>query len=72
MTKRMTAPKLTMSDVLRQAIRDGGLPLLRLAQETGVARASLTRFVRGQRSLRLDCADKLAAYFDLTLTHKDS
>jgi plasmid maintenance system antidote protein VapI len=56
-----------ISDVLRRAILDSGLPLLRIAQETGVERASISRFVRGERSLRLDKADRLAAYFGLTL-----
>jgi plasmid maintenance system antidote protein VapI len=61
------ATKKTISEVLRQAIIDSGLSLLRLAQETGVERASLSRFVAGKRSLRLDMADKLAAYFGLQL-----
>ncbi|WP_439626761.1 helix-turn-helix domain-containing protein [Gemmata sp.] len=57
-----------MSDILRQAILDSGLPLQRIEEETGVQRASISRFVRGERSLRLDFADKLAAYLGLTLT----
>ncbi|HEV3023069.1 MAG TPA: helix-turn-helix transcriptional regulator [Pirellulales bacterium] len=68
MTKRK--PKSPMTDPLRQAIVDSGLPLLTLANETGVARASLIRFVRGQTSLRLDIADKLAAYYRLELTKR--
>lgn len=58
----------SISDVLRRAILDSGLPLLRIANETGVQRASLSRFVRGKNSLRLDMADKLATYFGLKLT----
>ncbi|HUY32803.1 MAG TPA: helix-turn-helix transcriptional regulator [Pirellulales bacterium] len=46
------------------------VPLLTLATETGVARASLIRFVRGQTSLRLDIADKLATYFNLELAKR--
>jgi plasmid maintenance system antidote protein VapI len=57
-----------ISDVLRRAILDSEIPLLRIANETGVQRASLSRFVRGKNSLRLDIADKLAAYFGLELT----
>jgi plasmid maintenance system antidote protein VapI len=57
-----------ITDVLRRAITDSGLPLLRIARETGVERASLSRFVRRKNSLRLDMADKLAAYFGLRLT----
>ena len=62
------ATKNPITDVLRRAILDSGLPLLRIAEDTGVERASLSRFVAGKRSLRLDMADKLAAYFGLTLT----
>jgi plasmid maintenance system antidote protein VapI len=64
---RKHKPPSPLTDPLRQAIRDSGLPLLRLSQETGVVRASLIRFVRGETSLRLDVADKLAAYFGLAL-----
>ncbi len=59
-----------MTDVIRQAIVESGMPLLTLSNETGVARASLIRFVRGERSLRLDCADKLAEFFGLELTKR--
>jgi plasmid maintenance system antidote protein VapI len=57
----------TMTDVLRRAILGSGLPLLRIARDTGVERASISRFVREKNSLRLDVADRLAAYLGLTL-----
>jgi plasmid maintenance system antidote protein VapI len=57
----------TMTETLRQAIRKSGLPMLTLATETGIERASLIRFARGDQSLRLDVADKLAVYFGLRL-----
>ena len=57
-----------ITEALRRAILDSGMPLLRIANETGVQRASLSRFVRGKHSLRLDVADKLAAYFGLEMT----
>ena len=38
-------------------------------QSADATRASIMRFVRGDQSLRLDMADKLAAYFGLVLTH---
>jgi plasmid maintenance system antidote protein VapI len=63
-------PKATMTDVLRQTIAESGIPLLRLSNDADVARASLIRFLRGETSLRLDVADKLAAYFGLELTAK--
>jgi plasmid maintenance system antidote protein VapI len=57
----------TISEVIRQAILDSGLPLQQIAEKAGVERASLSRFVRGERTLRLDMADKLATYFGLVL-----
>lgn len=62
-TKAPTA----MTETLRQAIRESGLPMLTLATETGIQRASLIRFARGDQSLRLDIADRLAEYFGLEL-----
>ena len=59
-----------MTDILRREIAESGLPLLQLAQKTGIARASLIRFTRGQTSLRLDIADRLADYFGLRLTRE--
>ena len=58
---------MTMSDVLRQTILESETPLLVLEREAGVQRASIRRFLRGERSLHLDIADKLAAYYRLKL-----
>jgi plasmid maintenance system antidote protein VapI len=65
----MPKPKKTptMTDVLRQTIRESGIPMLRLSEATGVDRLSIARFVNESQSLRLDCADKLATYFGLVL-----
>ena len=69
MSKRKTKlTDATMTEVLRRAIDESGLPTLTIANEAGIARASLIRFIRGEQSLRLDIADKLADYFDLELT----
>jgi plasmid maintenance system antidote protein VapI len=67
--KRKQPP--TMSDVLRQIIRDSGIPLLSLSKATGVQRASISRFLNESQSLRLDCADKLAAHFGLALVKEE-
>ena len=56
-----------ISDLLRDTISDSGVPLLTIEQDTGVKRQSIMRFLRGERSLRLDIADKLAFYFKLEL-----
>jgi plasmid maintenance system antidote protein VapI len=63
-----------ISDLLRraiaQAVEQGRTSYLALQRETGVTRASIRRFVRGERTLRLDMADGLAAYFGLELRAK--
>jgi len=66
--KQIQSP--TMSDVLRQTILESGMPLLTLAEATGVQRASIGRFVSESQSLRLDCADKLARHFGLVLVQQ--
>lgn len=62
----------TMSDVLRQTILDSEIPLLTLSKLTGVQRGSISRFLNESQSLRLDCADKLAAHFGLMLVKEDA
>jgi len=62
--KRQNSP---LTDPLRKALVQSKVPLLVLSQKTGIARASLIRFRRGETSLRLDVADKLAAYFGMKL-----
>jgi plasmid maintenance system antidote protein VapI len=63
-TRKTESP---ITDLLRKTIAESGVPNLVLHQQTGVARGSIIRFVRGDTSLRLDCADKLAEYFGLEL-----
>ena len=60
-------PSTPLTDPLKLAITESGLPLLTLEQRTGVLRATIMRFLRGDSSLRLDKADILAAYFGLSL-----
>jgi plasmid maintenance system antidote protein VapI len=57
-----------ISDPLRRAIVESGIPYKTLETATGVTRASIMRFVRGDQSLRLDIADRLAHQFGLSLT----
>jgi plasmid maintenance system antidote protein VapI len=61
------AQKQPMTDLLRRTIIESKVPLLTLEQATGVQRASISRFIKGKQSIRLDVADKLAAYFGLEL-----
>ena len=55
---------------IAQAVEQGRTNYLTLERETGVTRASIRRFVNGERTLRLDMADRLAAYFGLELRPK--
>lgn len=63
-------PNESMTDVLRRTIAESGLSYKSLSRETGVARASIQRFVDGRQSIRLDMADRLAAYFGLLVVSK--
>jgi plasmid maintenance system antidote protein VapI len=56
-----------ITDVLRRAVAESGMAHIALERATGVKRASIMRFLRGETSLRLDMADRLAAYFGLEL-----
>jgi plasmid maintenance system antidote protein VapI len=58
-----------ITDILKDAIVKSGIPYKALERETGVERSSIQRFVDGRQSIRLDKADRLAAYFSLSLTH---
>ena len=66
MAKQRKTPE-PMTETLRRAIDESELSFKALERETGVTRQSVMSFVRGERSLRLDIADKLATYFGLEL-----
>lgn len=57
-----------ISDRLREEINSSPLSFQALERETGVLRQTLMPFARGEASMRLDMADKLAEYFELELT----
>ena len=56
------AKSKTMSELLKGELA-AAKSVNGVAVATGVPKASLIRFMRGDQSLRLDKADKLAAYF---------
>jgi plasmid maintenance system antidote protein VapI len=58
-------PAESLSEVLRRTIAESGNSYKALARETGVARASIQRFVDGRQSIRLDMADRLARFLGL-------
>ncbi len=64
MTRRKDSYK-TMTEALKQAIAESELSYKALEKATGVTRQSIMGFAKGERTLRLDIADKLARYFGL-------
>lgn len=60
----------TITQTLRDAINTSELSFAALERETGVVRQSLMKFARGERSLRLDMADRLANFFELEMRNR--
>src|SRR5687768_10501881 len=56
-----------ITGALKRAIAESGMAHIAIERATGVKRQSIMRFMRGERSLRLDMADRLAAHFGLEL-----
>ncbi len=61
MTKKLTS----LSDQIRQAVNDCGVSQYAIAQETGIDRSALSRFMRSERGLPIPKLDTLAAYLRL-------
>ena len=64
----------SLSETLRKKVMtdfENGESFRAIERDTGVLRQSLMKFVRGETSLRLDVADKLAAYYGLELKPVD-
>ena len=59
----------TMTELLREALREAD-SIRGVAKVTGLEHSSLVRFVNGEQSLRLDLADRLAAYFGIECRRK--
>ena len=59
---------MSLTEQLRDAIESSGLTLYRIAKDAGIPYAVLHRFATSERQVRLDQADKLAAYFSMRLT----
>ena len=54
-----------MTELLRQALNDTDESIRAIARDTGLHHQSLLRFIRGEQSLRLDLADRLAQHFGI-------
>lgn len=58
----------TLTAALQACINGSDLSFKELERQTGVLRQSLMKFARGEQSLRLDLADRLAVFFELEVT----
>ena len=67
----MAKRKEAMTDLLKRAIANSDQTFTSIERATGVQRASLLRFMRGETSLRLDKADDLAKYFGIESRTKE-
>ena len=63
--KKKRTKKLT--DQLRQAIDDSGLTRYRIAQESGISEATLSKFYLGQRGLSMEAMNALGECLQLTI-----
>ena len=65
MAKKSKRPKL--SEQVREAVEASGLSRYRIAKETGLYEATLSRFMSGERGLTLKALDVLAEYLGLEI-----
>jgi len=63
----MTPKRIKMTDQLRRAIETADKSRYKLAQETGIDQATLSRFMHGKGGLSLDGWDLLAEALGLEL-----
>jgi plasmid maintenance system antidote protein VapI len=63
---RASKKRISISEALREALREAD-SLYAVHHATDVPKASIIRFLRGEQSLRLDMADRLAEHFNLSL-----
>lgn len=69
MAKKSTSAnrsKSPLTDALRSAIEASGKTSYQLREETGVNHGVILRFMKGERDIRLETADKLAVAVGLT------
>ena len=62
---------LAMREVIIQAIMDSGKSVRSVALNAGISQPQLSRFVKGERDLLLDAADKVAKSLGLELRKID-
>ena len=66
----MRTGKWPITEALQNAIAKSGMAYNAIERATGVKRQSIMHFMRCERSLRLNIADRLAVYFGLEVRPK--
>jgi transcriptional regulator with XRE-family HTH domain len=56
-----------LSEILRRYLKASGRSFSQMADETGISRTTLSRFVKGDRDINLANAEVLMSYFGLTV-----
>ena len=67
----MARSKTDWETIFRKAVERSGVNAAQLAKLSGVDRAQLYRFMRGERSLTIKTAEKLARQIGLELTCRE-
>ena len=67
MAKKRTR-RVKLSNQIRKAIESCGMTRYRIARETGISDATLSRFMSGERGLTTTALDTLADFLNLNLT----
>ncbi len=65
--RRLSGGPDSLSEALRRAIRASGKSLYQIAKESDVSQIVISRFLSGQRDIRMATADKLAEALGITL-----
>jgi transcriptional regulator with XRE-family HTH domain len=58
----------TLTDQIREAVRRSELSHYEICRQTGINKASMSRFINGQKGLSLAHLDKLAELLGLRIT----
>ena len=58
----------SIADSLKQAIKASDRSVYQIAKESGISQIVVTRFLTGERDIRMATADKLARVLNLRLT----
>jgi hypothetical protein len=66
----MGKKRVGMPDTLLRAIAESGLSLYAISKRSGVAAPIIQRFVRRERDIRLETAEKIAEVLGLELTKR--